>query len=61
MFKKILHYFTPGEWLLWLGSLALISLSFALFDRENILTLAASLVGRLRSSSAPRATRSGRC
>lgn len=45
MFKKILHYFTPGEWLLWLGSLALISLSFALFDRENILTLAASLVG----------------
>ena len=45
MYKKILHYFTPGEWLLWLGSLALISLSFALFDRENILTLAASLVG----------------
>ena len=45
MLKKLARYFTVGEWLLWLGSLALIVLSFALFDRANYLTLAASLVG----------------
>lgn len=45
MFRKILRYFTAGEWLLWLGSLAFIAAAFALFDRENVLTLAASLVG----------------
>lgn len=43
--KKLLHYFTAGEWLLWGGSLALIAVSFAVFDRENYLTLAASLLG----------------
>ena len=45
MLKKLARYFTVGEWLLWLGSLALIAAAFALFDRENVLTLAASLVG----------------
>lgn len=43
--KKLFSYFSPGEWALWAGSLLLIALSFALFDRANYLTLAASLVG----------------
>ena len=43
--KKLLRYFTAGEWLLWGASLALIAVSFAVFDRENYLTLAASLIG----------------
>ncbi|MBQ6711089.1 MAG: nicotinamide mononucleotide transporter [Clostridia bacterium] len=38
-------YFTKGELALWGGSVGLILLSFALFDRENWLTLAASLIG----------------
>ena len=42
---KRLAYFTPGEYLLWGSSTALILLSFLLFDRENYLTLAASLIG----------------
>lgn len=37
--------FTKGEKLLWSASSALIVLSFLIFDRENYLTLAASLVG----------------
>ncbi len=43
--KKPLAYFTKGEWALYLSSLVLIILSFAIFDRSNYLTLAASLVG----------------
>lgn len=46
---KLVHtvrnYFTKGELALWLASLALIAVSFCLFDRENYLTLSASLVG----------------
>ena len=38
-------YFTKGDLALWGGSVGLILLSFALFDRENWLTLAASLIG----------------
>ena len=38
-------YFTKGELALWGSSVGLILLSFALFDRENWLTLAASLIG----------------
>lgn len=38
-------YFTKTEWCLWLGSLAAIILSFVLFDRENYVTFAASLLG----------------
>ncbi len=38
-------YFTLQEKLLWGGSMGLILLSFALFDRANWLTLAASLIG----------------
>ena len=39
------HYFTVGEWLLWGISVAVIVVSFCLFDRESYLTLAASLIG----------------
>lgn len=38
-------YFTKYEKILWLSSIALILGSFFLFDRENYLTLVASLVG----------------
>lgn len=43
--KKLLHYFTTGEILLWIGSVVLIIGSFLLFDRENYGTLLASLIG----------------
>lgn len=39
------NYFTLAEKLLWGISVILIILSFAVFDRENVLTLVASLVG----------------
>ena len=39
------RYFTIGEWLLWGISVAVIVVSFCLFDRESYLTLAASLIG----------------
>ena len=39
------HYFTKAEIGLWGGSVLLIISSFVLFDRENRLTLAASLIG----------------
>ena len=38
-------YFSKGEWSLWGASVLLILISFCMFDRENLLTLAASLVG----------------
>lgn len=43
--KDFIKYFSKGEWILWISSLALIALSFFLFDRTNYLTLAASLLG----------------
>ena len=39
------HYFTKTEIILWSASTAAIILSFLLFDRENHMTLAASLIG----------------
>ena len=49
MFPKISkagsHYFTRNEVILWCLSAGFIVLSFFLFDRENYLTLAASLIG----------------
>lgn len=39
------HYFSKTEWGLWLSSVTLILVCFALFDREGYLTLAASLIG----------------
>lgn len=43
--KSPLRYFSKAEIILWCGSVTLIAVSFALFDKENYLTLAASLVG----------------
>ncbi len=43
--KKFVNYFSTGELLLWCSSVLLIVVSFCVFDRENFLTLAASLVG----------------
>jgi len=43
--KSILHYFTKGEIALWCISVILIILSFFMFDRENYLTLVASVIG----------------
>lgn len=43
--RKRLRYFTKTEWILWGASVAGILISFFLFDRESVLTLAASLIG----------------
>ena len=42
---KLIKYFTKFEIGLWLSSVSFILLSFFMFDRENYLTLVASLVG----------------
>ncbi|MDD6798860.1 MAG: nicotinamide riboside transporter PnuC [Firmicutes bacterium] len=44
-FEKITGYFSKSEIILWCSSVILIVLSFCIFDRENYLTLSASLVG----------------
>ncbi|MBQ8519604.1 MAG: nicotinamide mononucleotide transporter [Agathobacter sp.] len=43
--KELVTYFTKEERLLWISSVALIVISFCIFDRENYLTLSASLIG----------------
>ena len=43
--KKIFNYFSKGELILWICSITLIVVSFMIFDRENYLTLAASVIG----------------
>ena len=43
--KKLTNYFSKGELTLWGSSAGLILISFFLFDRSNLLTLAASLIG----------------
>ncbi|MBQ8210125.1 MAG: nicotinamide mononucleotide transporter [Clostridia bacterium] len=43
--KKLLNYFSVIEILLWSVSVGAIILSFCIFDRENYLTLAASVIG----------------
>ncbi len=45
MLKKVTGYFSKGELLLWAASALLIVIAFAAFDRENCLTLTASLIG----------------
>ena len=45
MWRKLLQYFSRGERLLWGLSVVFIVGSFCAFDRENYLTLAASLIG----------------
>lgn len=43
--KSIVNYFSRGEMILWSLSFCFVIISFCIFDRENYLTLAASLVG----------------
>lgn len=43
--KSLIDYFTKGERVLWCISAILIVISFFIFDRENYLTLVASLIG----------------
>ena len=43
--KRLVNYFSKGELLLWCSSVIPIIASFCVFDRENFLTLAASLIG----------------
>lgn len=43
--KRLINYFTKEEILLWSTSVLLIIVSFCVFDRENYMTLAASLIG----------------
>lgn len=43
--KRLFTYFSREEILLWCLSVVSIVLSFCVFDRENLLTLAASLIG----------------
>ncbi len=45
MMKHIANYFTKAEKILWCSSVALIILSFFIFDGGDILTLFASLIG----------------
>jgi nicotinamide mononucleotide transporter PnuC len=43
--KSLLRYFSKTEIILWCSSVILVVLSFCIFDRENNLTLCASLIG----------------
>ncbi len=43
--KSLLSYFTKAELILWMFSLCIILITFFIFDRENYLTLTASLIG----------------
>ena len=43
--KLLIHYFTKAEKLLWLFSVIGIIIAFFAFDRENYITLTASLIG----------------
>lgn len=43
--RSAAHYFSKGEIMLWSASVLLITASFAVFDRTNYMTLAASIIG----------------
>ena len=43
--KKLIKYFSLGDWLLWGGSCIVILVFFLLFDGSDFLTLVASLIG----------------
>lgn len=43
--RRLIGYFSKNEIILWTSSVAAITISFLLFDRNNYLTLVASLVG----------------
>ena len=43
--KRIKNYFSKTDIVLWVSSVVLIAVSFMIFDRQNYLTLCASLIG----------------
>ena len=43
--KSVLSYFSKSEIILWSSSILLVVVSFAVFDRENYMTLIASVIG----------------
>ena len=43
--NALFHYFSRGERTLWFGSVLAFVIAFCLFDRDNYLTLMASLIG----------------
>lgn len=43
--KSVAAYFSKSEIILWCASVILIAASFIIFDRENLITLTASLIG----------------
>ena len=43
--RSVLSYFSKSDIILWLSSILLIAVSFAVFDRENYMTLIASVIG----------------
>ena len=43
--KKILNYFSKGEIIIWLFEIVLIVTFFCIFDREEFISLIASLIG----------------
>lgn len=43
--KKLLKYFTPLEWCLWLGSITLLIVAFLIFKSKEYTTLISSLFG----------------
>jgi nicotinamide mononucleotide transporter PnuC len=43
--KKFLRYFTPLEWVLWLGGMAVIFVGFFLSSQKSLLSLFSSLAG----------------
>lgn len=45
MLRKILKYFTPFEWTLWLGGMTVILISFFVGQDKNLLSLFSSLFG----------------
>ncbi len=59
--KSLISYFSRAELALWSGSVGVIAVSFALLDRENFLTLAASLIGVTALIFNAKATPSVRC
>ena len=43
--KKVINYFSVGEIMLWVFSVALILVAFCLFGGNGVLSLVASLIG----------------
>lgn len=45
MLKRVLKYFTPVEWILWLSGLAVITVAFAVTSERSVLSYLSSIAG----------------